>query len=63
MNPPINAPTIPISIVTKMPPGSLPGMTSFAMMPTMSPKSIQPRTESMGMPPSRNLECRIDACR
>src|SRR5690349_1879190 len=37
MNVPTNAPTIPNRIVMMIPPGSLPGMTSLASAPTMSP--------------------------
>src|SRR5947199_5956944 len=44
MKPPINAPAIPSRIVTMNPPGSRPGMTSFAMTPTIRPKTIQPST-------------------
>src|SRR5690349_23198678 len=43
IQPPRSAPTIPRMIVTKIPPGSLPGIMSFAIAPTTSPKIIQPR--------------------
>src|ERR671916_3020758 len=39
-NPPTKAPTIPIRIVTMMPPGSSPGRTSFASAPAISPTII-----------------------
>src|SRR5918997_434775 len=39
--PPMRAPTIPIRLVTIMPPGSGPGMTHFARMPAISPTTIQ----------------------
>jgi hypothetical protein len=39
--PPMKAPTIPIRIVTIMPPGSGPGMTHFARIPAISPMTIQ----------------------
>ena len=34
---------MPISIVTIMPPGSVPGMIAFAIPPAMSPRTIQAR--------------------
>jgi hypothetical protein len=34
---PTNDPAMPSRIVTMMPPGSFPGMTSFAIAPTTSP--------------------------
>src|SRR5262245_9567741 len=43
MKPPSTAPAIPSSIVTMIPPGSRPGITSFASAPTTKPKRIQPR--------------------
>src|SRR5512138_1095790 len=43
MNPPSNAPAIPIRIVTMNPPGSRPGMRNFAMTPTTRPNRIQAR--------------------
>src|SRR5919205_4524010 len=39
-NPPITAPTMPIMIVTIMPPGSSPGMISLAKAPAISPTII-----------------------
>lgn len=39
--PPTKAPTIPNKIVTISPPGSLPGMMSFASAPTINPITIQ----------------------
>ena len=39
--PPTNAPAIPIRIVTIMPPGSSPGIISFASAPAMPPMMIQ----------------------
>ena len=41
--PPSRAPTMPSTIVTKMPPGSRPGITSLARAPTINPKMIQPK--------------------
>src|SRR5215510_10260760 len=41
--PPRNAPTIPISIVTMIPPGSRPGISAFAIAPATSPSTIQAR--------------------
>src|SRR2546426_9735047 len=41
MKPPTMAPAIPSRIVTTKPPGSFPGITSFAIAPTTSPKMIQ----------------------
>jgi hypothetical protein len=40
MSVPINAPTIPMIAVTTIPPGSRPGINSFAITPTANPKSI-----------------------
>jgi hypothetical protein len=37
---PNNAPTIPMIAVTTTPPGSRPGINSFAITPTTNPKSI-----------------------
>src|ERR1043165_3047368 len=39
-NPPRNAPTIPMSMVTMAPPGSLPGMMAFAIAPAIKPSTI-----------------------
>src|SRR5262245_31366845 len=41
MNPPSNAPATPSSTVTMNPPGSRPGVRSFATIPTSRPKTIQ----------------------
>src|SRR5688572_30638112 len=41
--PPRNAPTIPISIVTIIPPGSRPGISALAIAPATSPSTIQAR--------------------
>src|SRR5947207_1432022 len=45
--PPMRAPAMPSRIVTMNPPGSRPGMSSFAMTPTISPKTIQPSTPTI----------------
>ena len=37
MRPPTKAPSMPIKIVAKKPPGSSPGITSLASTPAMSP--------------------------
>src|SRR5205809_5460909 len=50
MNPPSSAPAMPSSIVIMNPPGSFPGVSSFAMMPTTSPNTIHDRIP-MSMPP------------
>src|SRR5215218_9104019 len=42
MKPPRIAPTMPISIVTMIPPGSSPGMIALAIAPATSPRTIQP---------------------
>jgi hypothetical protein len=39
--PPTRAPTIPMTIVIRRPPGSLPGTISLAKIPAMSPTKIQ----------------------
>src|SRR5262245_2678012 len=41
MNPPTSAPTIPSSTVTMNPPGSRPGVSTFATIPTSRPNTIQ----------------------
>ena len=41
-NPPRTAPTIPMMMVTMMPPGSSPGMIALAMAPAIRPRTIQP---------------------
>ncbi|RWX48308.1 hypothetical protein H206_05137 [Candidatus Electrothrix aarhusensis] len=41
--PPTKAPAIPIRMVTKIPPGSFPGIMNFASTPTISPMTIQDR--------------------
>jgi len=43
MKPPTVVPTIPSAAVTRIPPGSCPGITSVASAPTIKPNSIQPR--------------------
>src|SRR5688500_13338340 len=43
--PPRNAPTIPMRIVTIIPPGSLPGMIAFAIAPAMRPRTIHARID------------------
>src|SRR5688572_6266793 len=43
MNPPNSAPAIPSSIVTMKPPGSRPGINSFAITPTTRPNRIHVR--------------------
>jgi len=40
-DPPTKAPAIPSSMVTMQPPGSRPGMSSFAMTPATRPKITQ----------------------
>src|SRR5262245_63535246 len=55
MKPPSRAPAMPRRIVTMNPPGSLPGVTSFAMIPTISPKTIHDRI------PMRSSFDRIDS--
>ena len=40
-NPPTTAPTIPLTIVNRKPPGSLPGMINLPRIPAMSPTTIQ----------------------
>src|SRR5678816_43137 len=40
MNPPSKAPAMPSSMVMTNPPGSRPGVTSFAIIPTTRPKTI-----------------------
>ena len=39
--PPTSAPIIPMTIVSRKPPGSLPGMISLPKMPAISPTTIQ----------------------
>src|SRR5258705_3930486 len=55
MKPPMNAPTMPISMVTMMPPGSLPGMRALAIAPAISPSTIQAR-----IPISEPPKVRVD---
>jgi hypothetical protein len=43
MNPPRNAPATPRHIVIMIPPGSLPGIMNFAIIPTISPMIIHDR--------------------
>src|SRR5688572_22700086 len=42
---------MPSSVVTMKPPGSRPGINSFAITPTTSPKIIHPRMPNMRTPP------------
>src|SRR5580765_7341811 len=42
-NPPSSAPAMPRRMVTMKPPGSRPGVTSFATTPTARPNTIHPR--------------------
>src|SRR5215210_7611814 len=60
--PPMKAPTIPMRIVTMMPPGSGPGMTHFARMPAISPTTIQamiaPMLMALHLPLSTARLCR-----
>ena len=41
MKPPITAPTMPMRMVTKMPPGSRPGVSNLAIAPAIRPRTIQ----------------------
>ena len=43
INPPIKDPAMPIRMVIKIPPGSLPGKINLAIIPTISPNIIQER--------------------
>src|ERR1044072_9299213 len=43
--PPRNAPTIPMRIVTMIPPGSRPGMIALAIAPAISPNTIHARMD------------------
>src|SRR5262245_29513446 len=60
MKPPSNAPAIPISIVTMMPPGSRPGITSLASAPTIKPNTIHPIT-CITSPPARHTDLALRA--
>src|SRR5690242_16607951 len=40
MKPPSSAPAMPRSVVTMNPPGSFPGVSSLAMIPTTTPNTI-----------------------
>jgi hypothetical protein len=53
-NPPSSAPTMPMIIVTMMPPGSSPGRMALAMAPASSPRTIHPM-----MPILSLLLCRV----
>src|SRR6185503_6377531 len=46
------APTIPMMIVTMMPPGSSPGRTALAMAPASRPRTIQPMMPMGVVPPA-----------
>src|SRR5258707_15781866 len=59
MNPPMNAPTIPISIVTMMPPGSFPGMSALAIAPAIKPSTIQARIPIAQPPGGSGLRDRV----
>jgi hypothetical protein len=50
INPPTNAPAIPSKMVTIIPPGSLPGMMSFANKPTIKPITIQDKIPIATLP-------------
>src|SRR5438046_2163594 len=49
--PPRNAPTIPMMIVMKTPPGSLPGMMALAIAPAIKPRTIHARIDISSKPP------------
>src|SRR5215208_7171460 len=51
-NPPRMAPTIPMMIVTMMPPGSSPGRIALAMAPASRPRTIQPMMPMGVVPPA-----------
>src|SRR5919108_4779295 len=53
--PPRRAPAIPSNMVTIKPPGSRPGINSFAIAPTIKPNRIQPRIPIMAEPPRRPI--------
>src|ERR1051325_3683397 len=55
--PPRNAPTIPMRIVTMIPPGSGPGMSAFAIAPAISPSTIH-ATIPITSPPSDGVRRR-----
>ena len=55
MSPPTTAPAIPSYIVTMMPPGSRPGITSLASAPTTRPITIHPITV-MASPPAKRTD-------
>src|SRR5215212_9184928 len=50
--PPRMAPTIPMMIVTMMPPGSSPGRIALAMAPASRPSTIQPMMPMGVVPPA-----------
>src|SRR3954471_22173482 len=54
--PPTTAPMMPNSMVTRMPPGSSPGMINLARAPATSPNTIHPRKP---MPLYSLRACRI----
>src|SRR5258708_17326826 len=58
MKPPSSAPAIPSSMVTTKPPGSRPGVSSFAIIPTTSPKTIQDRIPMADLPTPGGDPCK-----
>src|SRR3954468_10577557 len=52
--PPSSAPAMPSSIVTMIPPGSRPGITSLASAPTIRPKIIHPITPNIAVTSGTN---------
>jgi hypothetical protein len=61
MNPPISAPAMPIRMVTIIPPGSRPGISSLAMTPTIKPKTIHPMIPNMFTALLASPHCNISA--
>ena len=57
--PPITAPAMPNSMVMMNPPGSRPGIRSFAITPTINPNTIQPMTPNIASSAPR--PCKRDA--
>src|SRR5260370_4382867 len=58
MKPPSSAPAIPSSMVTTKPPASRPGVSSFAIIPTTSPKTIQDRIPMADLPTPGPIPCK-----
>src|SRR5919199_1603074 len=52
MEPPITAPTMPITMVRIIPPGSGPGMAILASIPAIRPTIIQVRIPTIVLPPT-----------